>query len=106
MPHAAKVDFVPLASLSVAAPPAKAGGKVKQVSTLIIFAGEDLNLGKATRSLLGEDGVALVKKAAGAAKFKGKAASTLDILAPAGLTAERLLVIGVGRRRERKIRQG
>ncbi len=96
MPHAAKVDFVPLASLSVAASPAKAGGKVKQVSTLIIFAGEDLNLGKATRSLIGEDGVALVKKAAGAAKFKGKAGSTLDILAPAGLTAERLLVIGTG----------
>ncbi|MGP8231095.1 MAG: leucyl aminopeptidase [Methylovirgula sp.] len=96
MPHAAKVDFVPLASLSVAEPPAKAGGKVKQVSTLIIFAGEDLNLGKATRDLIGEAGVALVKKAAGAAKFKGKTSSALDILAPAGLGPERLLVIGAG----------
>jgi leucyl aminopeptidase len=96
MPQVAKVDFLSLAGLSLAAPAPKAGGKVKPLSTLVIFAGEDLNLGKATRELIGEAGVALVKKAAATAKFKGKTSAALDILAPSGLTAERLLVIGTG----------
>ena len=95
MSHAAKIDFVSLNSVS-AAPSPKAGAKAKGTPALVIFAGEDLNLGKATRALIGDDGVALVKRAAGAAKFKGKKASALDILAPAGLAAERLIVIGVG----------
>jgi len=94
MSHAAKIEFIPLNSVSAA--PAKATGKSKSASALVIFAGEDLNLGKATRALIGDDGAALVKKAAGTAKFKGKNASALDILAPAGLAAERLIVIGVG----------
>ncbi|MEW6436988.1 MAG: leucyl aminopeptidase [Pseudomonadota bacterium] len=94
MSHAAKIEFIPLNSVSAA--PAKTSGKSKSTPALVIFAGEDLNLGKAARALIGEDGVALVKKAAGAAKFKGKNASALDILAPAGLAAERLIVIGVG----------
>src|SRR5579863_1925877 len=105
MSHAAKIEFVPLTSVP-AAGAAKANGKAKGVATLVIFAGEDLNLGKATRALLGGDGEALVKKAAGAAKFKGKNASALDILAPAGLAADRLLVIGVGAGEEAKKTKG
>jgi leucyl aminopeptidase len=105
MSHAAKIEFVSLTSVP-AAGAAKANGKAKGVATLVIFAGEDLNLGKATRALLGADGEALVKKAAGAAKFKGKNASALDILAPAGLAADRLLVIGVGAGEETKKAKG
>jgi leucyl aminopeptidase len=95
MLHAVKIDFVPLAGLSAVASSTKTGAKAKAHATLVVFAGEDLNMGKATRGVVGEEGVALIKKAAAAAKFKGKAASALDILAPAGLSAERLIVIGV-----------
>jgi leucyl aminopeptidase len=92
MSHAAKIEFVPLASLTSA----KTAAKAKRLATLVVFAGEDLNMSKATRGILGDEAVALVKKAAAAAKFKGKAASALDILAPAYVSAERLIVIGVG----------
>ena len=44
--------------------------------------------------MIGAAGEALVRKAAAAAKFKGKPSTALDILAPAGLSANRLLVVG------------
>src|SRR5207253_1137587 len=37
-----------------------------------------------------------IKRAAAAAKFKGRSRSTLEILAPAGLKADCLLVVGTG----------
>jgi leucyl aminopeptidase len=39
----------------------------------------------------------MVKRAAAAAQFKGKSATTLDFLAPEGIKASRLIVVGVGR---------
>ncbi|HVW54252.1 MAG TPA: leucyl aminopeptidase [Rhizobiaceae bacterium] len=42
-----------------------------------------------------------VAKAIAIAKFKGKSATDMDILAPAGSTADRLLLVGAGRASER-----
>ena len=69
-------------------PPADQGGEV-----LIVFAGAGLGLGEATSHALGE-AAALIARAAEVAGFKGKIGSALDILAPAGIKAPRLLVLG------------
>ncbi len=95
MSQSVKIDFVALTS--VAAPPSKRSGKNKAApQTLVVFAGRDLALSAATRQTLGAAGEALVKKAAAAAKFKGKGSSALDIIAPSEVPADRLLVIGTG----------
>src|SRR5664279_940583 len=95
-----KVEFAALAALppqtlahSSAGP---AGGKAAGARTLVIFMGKDFAFGAATLHLIGDQGADLIKKAAAAVKFKGKALTTLDLIAPAGLAAERLLVIGTG----------
>ena len=72
---------------AMAFPPEK-GGHV-----LVIFADASLALGAATEKALGESS-ALLARAAEAGAFKGKIGSSLDILAPAGLSAQRLLVLG------------
>ena len=55
-----------------------------------------LKLGPATAKALG-GAAELVKRAAAAAAFKGKSGAALDILAPEGLKATRLIVIGAGK---------
>ncbi len=92
MPQPVKIQFVALDSLS----PEKAGAGASgaPIRTLAIFAAPDLALGEKTRALVGPEVEALIARAAATAKFKGRTASALDILAPAGLAAERLLVIG------------
>jgi leucyl aminopeptidase len=62
--------------------------------TLIVLAGDELRLGPIARSLGIE---AAVARAAGAAGYKGKAMAALDILAPAGLGLDRLIVVGTGK---------
>ncbi|MGA3303380.1 MAG: leucyl aminopeptidase [Methylovirgula sp.] len=94
-----KVEFVPLASVAADSPPhpgSKRGDKSKPAQTLVIFMGPDFALGAATRKLIGSEGEALIKRAAGATKFRGKELSALDIVAPSGFVADRLLVIGTG----------
>ena len=81
MPDAVKVGFVPFS----AAPQ----------GTLVVFSDDTLKLGTATRKALG-DAANLVKRAAEINEFKGKSGSTLDILAPEGLKASRLIVVGSG----------
>ncbi|HVZ14030.1 MAG TPA: leucyl aminopeptidase [Bauldia sp.] len=71
---------------------AKAGGKPAGI--LVVLADESLALGKSAAAL-GLD--KLVKRAAAAADFKGKARSTLDLITPAGTDLDRLIVIGVGK---------
>jgi leucyl aminopeptidase len=93
-----KVELAQLAVLEaqtqpLAGPP---GGKAGTARTLVIFTDGDFTFGAVTLRLIGEEGVALIKKAAAAAKFKGKALTALDLLAPAGLAPERLLVAGTG----------
>ncbi|KAJ8622556.1 hypothetical protein MRB53_031085 [Persea americana] len=87
MSESIKIDYSALADSTV-----DAGGG----GTLVVFASGSLDFGRRTADLLGETGAALVKRAASAAKFKGKNGSALDIIAPAGLAADRLLVVGVG----------
>src|SRR6266536_3367487 len=50
----------------------------------------------ATSKALG-DAANIVKRAAATNQFKGKSGSTLDILAPEGLKASRLIVVGAGK---------
>src|SRR2546430_4273407 len=62
---------------------------------LVVFMNGELRLGAATSKLLGRNHD-LVARAASAEKFTGKLGAVLDFLAPAGLQAERLIVIGSG----------
>src|SRR5882757_2783777 len=82
MPDAVKVGFVPFST----APR----------DTLVVFCDDSLKLGTATRKTLGA-AANLVKRAADTNQFKGKSGSSLDILAPQGLKASRLIVVGAGK---------
>ena len=74
-------------------PPAK--------GVLIVFCEEGLKFGSAARQAIAP-AADLVTRAAATERFKGKNASTLDIVAPAGLEVDRLLIIGVGKARDLK----
>jgi len=63
---------------------------------LVAFCDESLRFGPATAEALGP-AVELVKRAATASQFKGKNGAALDILAPEGLKAGRLIVVGTGK---------
>ncbi len=82
MPDAVKVGFVPFSTASR--------------GTLVVFCDEALKFGRAASKALGSS-AGLVKRAAAANQFKGKSAATLDILAPEGLKANRLIVVGTGK---------
>ena len=82
MSDAVKVGFVPFST-------ARRG-------ILVIFCDDGLKLGAATRKALGR-AANLVGRAAATGQFKGKSGSTLDILAPEGLKASRLIVVGAGK---------
>jgi leucyl aminopeptidase len=84
-----------LATIAFAAPGRPLTG------TVIAFAGGDLKLGPQARALGLDD---LIKRAAAAADFKGKAMATLDLLAPAGADFDRLVIVGLGRLAELKDR--
>src|SRR5712664_3146385 len=82
MSDAVKVGFVPFS--------AAARG------ILVIFCDDTLKFGTATSKALGE-AASIVKRAAATNQFKGKSGSALDILAPEGLKASRLIVLGAGK---------
>src|SRR5438093_7433535 len=63
---------------------------------LVVFCDDALKFGETTRKALGK-AADTVKRAAAANQFKGKSGSTLDIPAPDGIKAERLIVVGVGK---------
>jgi leucyl aminopeptidase len=80
-----KTTFAPLA--------APKGG------TCVVFVGASLKCGPTAHAFLG--GAAdLIASAAKTAHFEGKPLSALDILAPHGFAAERLLAIGIGGAKE------
>ncbi|MCP8940268.1 leucyl aminopeptidase [Alsobacter sp. SYSU M60028] len=81
--------------LAFSAPSLPASGAV------VVFVGDDLMLPVATRDLLGPAAVDAVARAAAAENFKGKALSGLTLLAPAGLQADRLVVVGLGTAKDR-----
>ena len=62
----------------------------------VLFAAEDLKLAPLAESLDAQSG-GLLRRAAAAADFKGKAGSTLDLIAPAGLDLDRIVVFGIGK---------
>ena len=91
MAESIKIDFTALAGAQGAAK-----GSGDGPGTVVVFAAPGPVFGEATKAYLGGDGEALVARAAVAAKFKGKLGAALDIVAPAGLSVDRLIVIGVG----------
>jgi leucyl aminopeptidase len=82
MSDAVKVGFVPFSTASR--------------GILVVFCDDALKFGAATRKTLGS-AASLVGRAAATNRFKGKNGSTLDILAPEGLKASRLIVVGAGK---------
>src|SRR6185369_3705691 len=82
MSDAVKVGFVSFSTI--------------QRGTLVVFCDDTLKFGAATRKGLGT-AADVVKRAAETNQFKGKSGSTLDILAPEGLKASRLIVVGAGK---------
>src|SRR6195256_1834704 len=87
MSGALKLEFAPLVT------------PVKGV--LVLFCEEGLKFGSAAIRAIKPTGD-LVTRAAAADRFKGKNGSALDIGAPLGLEASRLVVVGVGKARELK----
>lgn len=81
------IDFAPLGQV-------RADGSAAPAETLVVFVDGDLKPGAATADALGA-AAPLIEAAAAVANFKGKAKSSLDLLAPAGLAYGRLLVIGL-----------
>ena len=82
MSDAVKVGFVPFSAASR--------------GILVVFCDNSLQFGAAARKALGT--VAdLVGRVAAANRFKGKSGSVLDMLAPQGLKASRLIVVGLGK---------
>lgn len=65
--------------------------------TLIALAGHDVSFGAETRRILGKTGE-VIKRAAATAKFKGQSGQSLDILAPADLGFDRLIIFGTARK--------
>jgi leucyl aminopeptidase len=82
MPDAVKVGFVPFSTAAR--------------GVLVVFCDDKLKFGPAARKALG-GATGLVGRVAKANQFEGKSASTLDILAPQGLAASRLIVVGAGK---------
>ncbi len=82
MPDAVKVGFVPFSS-------APRG-------ILVVFCDDALKFGTATGKTLGA-AAGMIRRAAAANQFKGKSGSTLDFLAPEGVRASRLIVVGAGK---------
>jgi leucyl aminopeptidase len=89
MSDAVKVGFVPFSA-------ALRG-------VLVVFCDDGLKFGAAARKALGA-AANTVKRAAAANQFKGKSGSTLDIPAPEGIKAERLIVVGVGKPADIKLK--
>ncbi|MCA1452290.1 leucyl aminopeptidase [Bradyrhizobium sp. BRP22] len=82
MSDAVKVGFVPFSA------------SIRGLT--VVFCDDALKFGAATEKALGK-AAETVKRAAAANQFKGKSGASLDILAPEGIKAERLIVVGTGK---------
>jgi leucyl aminopeptidase len=65
-------------------------------ATLVVLAGEGLAFGPAARGI-DERTKGALTRAARAAAFSGKPKSSIEVLAPAGIEAQRIVVVGMGR---------
>jgi leucyl aminopeptidase len=86
MPVALKFNFVPLE---------------RPRGVLVVFCDQNLKFGPATRRMVDPMGETL-RRAAAADRFTGKNGSCLDLIAPVGLDAPRLVVIGTGKENDLK----
>src|SRR5437762_2031458 len=66
------------------------------VGAVAVMAGEELAFGSAARSL-DERAKGALTKAARAAGFTGKAKTAIEVLAPGGIDAQRVIVLGTGK---------
>ncbi len=82
--------------ISFAAPSLPSSG------TLVVFVGDDLAFTSHVADRLGPAALEAFSRAAAAERFRGKAKSALVIAAPAGLEADRLVVVGVGKAADRE----
>ena len=82
MSDAVKVGFAPFSAVSS--------------GVLVVLCDDALKFGAETRKALGK-AADTIKRAAAVSQFKGKSGSALDIPAPEGIRAQRLIVIGVGK---------
>src|ERR1700675_1542308 len=87
MSDAVKVGFVPFSA--------------SPRGIVVVFCDDALKIGAATRKALAK-AADTIKRAAATNAFKGKSGSTLDILAPEGIKAPRLIVVGTGKPSEIK----
>jgi leucyl aminopeptidase len=78
------------------APVGRAGG-----GDLVVFVGDDLAPGSAAREVLGSAGTDLVARAAASEQFRGRNLTALSLPAPAGVEADRLVVVGLGSDKDR-----
>ena len=85
MPDVLDIQFVPLSA-------APAGA-------VLLLAGQELALGSVARGM-DERSKGALTKAARAADFTGKAKTAIEVLAPPGIDAPRLILIGTGRARQ------
>jgi leucyl aminopeptidase len=70
---------------------------------LVVFCGENLHFGPATQKIVAPLSD-LLRRCAAADRFSGKSGSSLEILAPTGLSVPRLIVAGTGKETEFKHR--
>ncbi|ACL60663.1 leucyl aminopeptidase [Methylobacterium nodulans] len=75
--------------------------KAEEGSDLVLFVGEDLALSARAAEIAGEGAGDIVARAAAVERFKGKANTAMTVTAPAGLRADRLVVVGLGPEAER-----
>jgi leucyl aminopeptidase len=75
--------------------------KPQLTGTVVVLTGEGLATGGVTKKALADAGN-LLTRAAKAENFKGKLGKTFALVAPAGLKAERLIVIGLGKPKDMK----
>jgi leucyl aminopeptidase len=70
--------------------------------TLVVFCDDKLALGSATKRVIGQAAADFFKRAAAADQFTGKSGAGLDLVAPPGLKASRLVVMGLGKAKDLK----
>jgi leucyl aminopeptidase len=96
--HFAALSAVPIQTKAVRA---DAYGKATAANILAVFTDNDFAFGAATLRIIGKQGAGLIRKAAAAVKFKGQEKTALDLAAPAGFAADRLLVVGTAQARDK-----
>ena len=101
MPRNVTIEFIALSDVTSS----KAAARAKPVrggpATLVVFAGQDLKFSAPTAAMLGA-AEEVVKRAAKTMGFTGARLSSLDVLAPAGIAADRLLVIGTAAKKSQE----